>query len=273
MLRVTTMLATSADGFQAERHAAVERVGGQVGKLRRRRVILQRERRRGTRVPSVVVALAGDLCRGRVRLVVADSVAGGDAGGGVGPGERDGHGVVVEAAGVRRPVGCRAGHGRRRRVVLQGDARARAVARLVAATSRDCGRARVGAGVGRRSAAAVDAGHGVGSGEGNPDRMVVPAVCVRAARRGRRDARRRRVVLERERLRSRDKTRAARTRSRDRCGARVRAGVAGRRARGDPGHRSGAGRRDLHRMVVPAVRVRVRAGRSARSPSAALRRV
>src|SRR5207342_3628102 len=80
-----------------------------------------------------------------------------------------------------RARGARPGHLGRRRVVAEREGAHGRVAGDIAAGAVDRGVRVVGAGVGLGRDAGLEAGGGVAAAEGDAQRVVVPAVCVRGA--------------------------------------------------------------------------------------------
>ena len=146
----------------------------------RSRVVLDREVA-GREIAGAVAALARNQSDRAVRGAVRHRGTAGEARGRVRTVDGEGDGVVVPAVRVGGPSRRGGGDDRSRLVVLETEAEPAAeVPRLVGTAARDRCRAAVRAAVGGVRAG-VDAGGLVGAGERDRDRMVVPAVQVRAA--------------------------------------------------------------------------------------------
>src|SRR5207302_3247192 len=140
-------------------------------------------------VPGPVLARTGERRAVTRRAVVAAGAATVEPGPRVGAARRRRNRVVVPAVRVGATPEPDL-DGRRRRVVLERDARARGVAGLVAAAPGDRRPRRVGAAV-APGGAGVDAGSRIGPSEGDRDGVVVPAAGVRIPTGARAHARRR----------------------------------------------------------------------------------
>ena len=223
---------------------------------RRRRVVAEREDL-DRRVPRPVTARTRHRSVRRVGpRVVLRRNARVQARGRIRAGEADRQRMVVPAVRIGSTRRSRR-HDRAGRVVAEPERLSRRVPRSIRARAADRGVLVVGPGICLRRHARVDPRRRISSGEGDKERVVVPAVRVGRAARGRAHHRPRGVVAQREGVDRRVPGHVAAGPA-DGCVLRVGPGIGLRPDAGvHPRGRVRAGEADRQRVVVPAVRVRV----------------